>query len=334
MNKFWIGVSLMFVAAVALLLAVVVPQARRTAELKQEVRTLTRSLEAARPGTPSREDIGSWKRYGSDLSKATREITSFYAEKDRHFERWFPGLTPGSKGSPSRDVFVARHRDEMRILEDDLRRESVTVGPVNEEDRAPGFNWEKLTIQQLDAIGPADESAVLRRVQKRFWARRRIADLALEGRVRIRRIVDFRFFEPLHPRIRTEAPLGGGSEKVVWPGLELTAPGLPPNFQETPLEGGLGRTFTFGVVLQLPMNEVPRVINELLDPGRDLLMLIGSEVSTEGPPVQITVPFNKDEDKDEDFLRRARELRKTARPRDVMLVVTCRILDLELSGSR
>lgn len=319
MKTFWIGVCLAIGLLVVILATQVAPQAARAADLKKDVRFLARQLEGAVPGTPSRQDIAGWKRYRADLDEAARQVTAFYAERDRHFERWFPGLTSGPNGAPSRDAFVTRFRDEGRALEEALRRVWVKVGPID-DDGAPGFNWEELTIQVLNDIGRADEAAVLHAAQKRFWARQRIADLALQEKVRISRIVDFRFFERLHDRAG-ERPRRSGNEKVSWPGLSR-------DFQESPLPAGLGRTFTFGAVLQLPAGEVPRAIRELLNPGRDLLTLVGAHVTIGEPLTPIAIPYEKG--KEEEFERLFREARKAHPSRDVLLTLSCRILDLDL----
>lgn len=320
MNKIRIGVCLALLVPTMLLVTRVVPQAARAAELRKEVGRLSLSLEAARPGTPSREDIASWNRYRSDLFRASREIRSFYAERDRHFERWFPGLAIGPDGVPSRDAFVARHRDEARLLEEELDRAAVKVGPLD-DDRAPGFNWERLTIPQLDDVGVTGEAALLRALQKRYYARRRIAEVALQGKVRVSRIMDFRFFHRLHDRITERSPAWSGA----WPGLSR-------DFQEVDLPGGLGRTFTFGAVLQLPPGEVPRAIRELLNEGSDLLSLVGSSVTIGEPLTPIEIPYEKG--KDQEFEQRFREAREAHPTRDVLLVLTCRILDVDLGGAK
>jgi hypothetical protein len=325
MKKLWIGVSLAVVVLLVILVTQVIPRAGRASQLKREVGTLGRSLEAARPGTPSREDIGSWKRYGSDLSKARKEIASFYADHDRHFERWFSGLPVGSGGAPSRDAFMSRWRDEVRDLEEALGRRGVKVGPEN-EDRAPGFNWEEMSIRHLEDVGRADEPAVLRKVQKRFWARQRIADLALREGVRLHRVVNFRFFDRLHDRIRVD----GTVDKGDWPGV-------PRDFQEADLPGGLGRTFTFAAVLELPQSEVPRAIGELLHPGPDLLVLIGSQVKMAEPVILIEVRVDKDKpdkEQEEQYRNAILQAKKDHPPRDVMLTVTCRIFDFDLSPAK
>lgn len=334
LSRFGAVVFVAVLAAAVLFVTLVTPKARGADNLRKDVRSLAEALEAARPGTPSRQDIDRWIRYGMDLRRDHPRVIDFYAACDRRFERWFPGLTLGSNRAPSRDAFVSRFRDEARKLQEDLRRASVTVGPVD-DDGAAGFNWERLAIQELDVVGPADEAAVLHTVQKRFWARKRIADLALERNVRIGRIVDFRFFQRLHQRLRDETALGGGAEKVVWPGLggELN-PGLPRD-QEIPLPGGLGTTFDFGAVLQLPLSETPRVIRELLDPGSDLLLTVAGAHITVGPQItRITVPCEQGKDEEEEFQRRVRELQKTNPPRPVLLTLTCRILDLDLAPAK
>ena len=322
LNLYW-GTAVALGGLILIVLAALVPGSRRVSRLRDQVARTARDLELAKPGTPSRRDIESWKRYGKEVTDADARIRSVHREADARFERWFPGLQMTATGAPPRDAFVTRWRDEARMLENALASASVKVGS-EPDDPSPGFNWEPLRIELLDAAGRADEPALLHDVQKRFWARKRIADIVLRSGVRVRRLVDFRFFRPIHPRIQDLAPLGGGSDLVVWlPGLP--AGRLPRDFEEAALPNGVGRTITFGVVLELPYSEVPRAIREVLTPGlepavqeRVLVNVIGSQVTIrQQNAVKVKVEDPK-------------ELERVVKPGFVLLSLTCQVLDFDL----
>jgi hypothetical protein len=319
------GAAVAVGALVVIVLVVLAPGAKRESQLRREVARAARDLEAAKPGTPGRQDIESWRRYGERLTAAYAGIAAVHREADARFERWFPGLPLTERGAPPRDAFVTRWRDEARLLENALAAASVKVGS-EPDDPSPGFNWEPLRIEQLDAVGRADEPALLRDVQKRFWLRKRIADIILRSGVPVRRLVDFRFFRPLHPKIQDVAPFGGGSELVVWSGLPGAPQGrLPRDFEESPLPNGIGRTITFGVVLEVRYSDVPRAIREVLTPGLEptvqegmLVNVIGSQVTVrQQNAVKVTVDDPK-------------ELERSVKPGFVLLSLTCQVLDFDL----
>jgi hypothetical protein len=230
--------------------------------------SVAQDLGAAKEGTPSKGDIESWQKYRSEVGTAYKNVTDFYTGSDKYLERWFPNILLGADGDPARDNFMTRYMDEGRQLEEKLAKApyNVAIGLEPEEGRKAkfGFNWEAVTPNDwatITAHGPNDEKNVLRELQKRFWARQRLANIILNGGVKVARIVDFRFFKPLHERLN-QAPWqqypSKGSEVIQWQGVNAATNGQPIGFAETELPNELGKTLTFGSRWSFPIVKCPR----------------------------------------------------------------------------
>jgi hypothetical protein len=318
-------------------------------KLTTKIKTKAKELNEAKENTPSRADIESWKKYRSELIRSYDDITKFYVESDKVLERWFPNLSIGADGVPARDTFMARYLDEGKQLEKKLTDKpfEVRIGIEDDPTRPAkfGFNWEQIAPQMWGAItagGPGDEGAVLRELQKRYWARQRLANIILNSGVKVSHIVDFRFFKTLHSSL-ANAPWQAfpqkPSEVIHWQGVGANTQGQPIGFQETDLPGGLGTTLTFGFAVELPYSEVPKAIREILNPGngaqaQDMLInLIGTHITIKEqnvPKVDYTYIQGEDADKK---VKEAEALLKAGgdRPRPVLLAVTCQIVDFDSS---
>jgi len=349
LSPFWLGM----VAAAGILLLlfslVVVPLMNRQALLKRKVKTKATELGSAKEGTPSRADIESWSKYRSELVRSYGDITKFYIDCDKVLERWFPGLLLGADGDPARDTFMSRYLDEGKQLEDKLSAKpyEVRIGVEDDPTKPPkfGFNWEQIQPQMWGAIaaaGPADEKAVLHELQKRYWARQRLANIILNSGVKVSHIVDFRFFKKLHPTL-SNAPweqYPSKQEEVIhWQGVGATLQGQAPAFSETELPSGLGNTMTFGFAVELPYSEVPKAIREILNPGngaqaQDMLInLIGTHITIKEQNVPtVSFIFEQNNAADE-AVKKADALLKAGgdRARPVLLAVTCQIIDFDAS---
>jgi hypothetical protein len=334
-DRFWAAIA--FAAGLLVLLwsLVLIPKIAHHSRLRADLAIKARDLELAKTGTPSRADVDRWLQYKACLTQSTSFIAGFYADNSKSLRKWFPDLPK----SPARDAFVLRYQDEAKNLENSLTRSAqhVVVG-ANEEELAPGFNWEDLRIERWEPLGRDDERIILRELQKRFWARQRIANLALNGRVHLKRIVDIRFFNRLHERFPEGGSPQGGIPRAQWPGLMPDAAGgMPRQFQETLLPGDLGRKLTFGFAIELPYSEIPKAIREVLSPGAEasahegmLISLMGTRVTIRGQnPLKATFDF--EEGNEEERKRKEAEILKSAGPRNVLLTVTCQIMDFDPS---
>jgi hypothetical protein len=338
----------MLVAGIVLIVlaaALVMPMTATVAKKKRQVNSVASDLKAAKEGTPSRADIDSWNKYKGDVTRAYSEVTGFYAVSDKHLERWFPGILLGGDGDPTRDVFTSRYRDEGDRMEAELTKKDVKIGAEETLAGQPkgGFNWEAMTPADWTqvAANPADEKLVLRELQKRYWARQRLANAILNGGVKVNRVVDFRFFKKLHEKLGNapwEQYRAKPEDTIHWPAVNAGPNGQPMGFMETDLPNDLGKTLTFGFAVELPYSEVPKAIREILNPGNEaaaqermLVNLIGTHVTIRDqnePVVKFT--FEKGNAADE-ATKKAEALSKSGgdKPKPVLLAVTCQIVDFD-----
>lgn len=353
LSPFWLGMLASVVVLVIILASLIAPKAAALTKKQGAVRRAAKELEAARAETPSRGDIESWQKYRAEVTASYNLITKFYADSDKYLERWFPGILLGADGDPARDNFMAKYKDEGDHLEAKLQAKpfEVKIGVDDESGGGGkkakyGFNWEAITPDmwaQIAGNGPNDEKAVLRELQKRYWARQRLANIILNNSVKVNRIVDFRFFKRLHEKLGN-APWEQWNYKqdevIHWQGVNAGQNGQPIGFMETDLPNELGKTLTFGFAVELPYSEVPKAIREMLNPGNEaaaqermLINLIGTSVSIRDqnePEIKFT--FEKGNKQDEDT-KRAEALAKAGGggPRPVLLAVTCQIIDFDPS---
>jgi hypothetical protein len=349
LSPFWLAI----VAAVAvwafLLLPYIFTMQSTSGKLARDVKREADNLNAAKPGTPSRGDIETWQKYKSEVGRAYSDVTAFYSSSDKYLERWFPGILLGADGDPARDAFMTRYLDEGKKLEEQLAKapHNVAVGLEDEtgvKKSRFGFNWEAVSPNDWNTIashGPNDEKNVLRELQKRFWARQRLANIILNSNVKVARIVDFRFFKPLHERLGQatwqQFPTKP-AETIHWQGVNAGANGQPMGFAETELPNELGKTLTFGFAVELPYSEVPKAIREMLNPGNEasaqermLVNLIGTLVTIREqnePVVTFNYILNDNADME---AKKADALKKAGgdKPRTVLLAVTCQIIDFD-----
>jgi len=348
LSPFWLGMLAAGGVLVVLLVLLVLPKWNDSKRLTGRIKTKAKELNEAKEGTPSRADIASWNRYRADLVRSYNDITKFYTDTDKVLERWFPNLLVGADGVPARDTFMSRYKDEGDQLAKKLTDKpfEVRIGIEEEGKKAKfGFNWEEIQPQMWEGIkaaGPGDEVAVLRELQKRFWARQRLANIILNSGVKVSHIVDFRFFKKLHPTLNNapwETMPSKPDEIIHWQGVGANPQGQPVGFAETELPMGLGTTLTFGFAVELPYAEVPKAIREILNPGngaqsQDMLInLIGTSVTVREQNVPKIDFLYEAGNKADEELKKAEALLKAGgdRPRPVLLAVTCQIIDFDSS---
>ncbi len=340
-NLFWVGVGLAAAVLAVLYVMMVLPTYTDRARLQREIsgpRGILKDLQTGPiPGTP---DINAWNAYKERLKNDYADITRFYKDCDAHLERWFPGLAD----PPGRDAFNAKYRDEGQAIEKKLQEKGVKIGLEVEERKEGdkkekpkgGFNWEDPSLEDWDKVNqvPGDLIRVLKVLQKRFWARERVANVVLAGNVKISRVVDFRFLRRLHDKIQgadwENPPMGS-------PVPPFPASGTGPGSFEYDLPDGLGRTITFRFGVELPFSEVPRFVQEFLNPAaqagaRERLLLSVSQClvtirsQNEAEKTIVYEEGNLEQKKQEED-----KARQQIAVKDVLLVMTCQIIDFDPS---
>ena len=340
-NKFWVGLAVAGVGLIVFYFVLV--QGAQAEENQYRVRNFVgpkanlKKLEEAMP-VPGKPDIESWEAYRGSLKAGYKTITTYFAKNDEALEVWFPRLT-----DPSRDLFMTEYRDKIKDLETELGKRGVKIGVLQDPDdeespRKFGFNWED-PQEFWGQIPPEDEKKVLKDLQKRFWARKRVADVVLKSGAKVSRVHDFRFFKKLHGRVSAgweAAPTGRDQVLYLGKGEESSAAfgfGITAKFKEYALPNGLGETLTFGFALELPYSQVPKVLESMLKPGTEdglLFNVIGTRMTIrrQNPPEK-TFVFKENNLIDKRLKEAAAQ--EEVKPVEVLLSVTCRMIDFDAS---
>ncbi len=336
-NAFWVGIAVAGAALVAIYIFLVLPLGGEQTKLRRSVTTLSRELKDIPRVSP--QDIGAWERQGEGLRSDYRAITDFYLSGDSVLEKWLPNLP----AEPGRDAFGAQYTAHIQELEKALKAEGVEIGvpPPADEEPPPGapkknrlgFNWEIPKPEEWGKIG-TDEKRVIKELQKRYWARKRMADVVLVSKVRVKRVHDFVFFDRLHAKLsgaEWEQP-PQADEGVAYVNGPKARFGT---FQEFELPDGMGRTITFGFAVELPYSEVPKFVREFLNPGADagakerlLVSLNGCRVTIReqnSPEVVVEYKYRDEEDK----RKKTEDAKAKTAARPVLLALTCQIFDFD-----
>lgn len=341
-NAFWVGTGAAGAVVVIFFAVMVVPLWTKKSSTERSLGRLVKKLkdEKSIPGNP---DIANCGEARTKTVEQYKKLGDFYTTSNDHLERWFGDLKLAANQDPQRDGFMAIYRREKDDIEKALKDKGVTIGipdAANPDKHKHGFNWED---PQPDEFGRiiADEKRVLKEIQKRFWARQRVANALLailNDNSKVGRVHDFRFFRKLHPSLGSavweQYPT---TEPVHYMGVGAPPNAPPQNFAEYDLPQKLGRTMTFGFAVELPYSQVPRLISEILNPAAEkavaarlLVNVIGSHVTIReqnDPEVKKTVTRG-------DAVGKAKieeEFKAAVKPIDVLLTVTCQIIDFEPS---
>jgi hypothetical protein len=347
-NAFWAGLGIAGVALVAFFGLMVVPATMAKATAHSRIVKLKNTLRD-KGAFAGDEDIKSFEEARAKYKDNYSKIGEFYSKSKEHLERWFPALNLPSNQDPARDAFTGIYHNESATIEEALRKKGVAVGIGSEDanDKKPrfGFSWEDPTPDDWGKIMQAgDEKKVVREIQKRFWARQRVANAILtivNDGGKVNRVHDFRFFKRLHTLIQNPAweIMPQQENQVVYMGIGMSANqniGLQ-SFNEYELPQKLGRTMTFGFALELPYSQVPRIISEMLNPAAEkdvaarlLVNVIGTNITIRDqnmPEVLIRYGYGDQADKD----RKTKEAQENVKPIDVLVTVTCQLIDFEPS---
>ena len=258
-NAFWFGLGAAGVVLLIFFGVMVFPLYGQKSSYERKTKLALTSLKGVE-FVPSKQDVDAWNARRAQYQKEYDQIINYYEETDKKLEGWFHGRKPAGYSQ-----FSTLYEDEIRKLEDRIRNTKdgpgigVEISEEEEEDSFTerfGFNWEKPTHDQWQALGRR-ANEVSKILQKRFWIRRRIADISIETNVQ--RILDVQFFVPLPKDI----PLK--HMKVDYPNNPFgRTRGRNP--KEMALPGGHGRTISFGFTIRIRYGDLPAFIRKFLRP--------------------------------------------------------------------
>lgn len=331
-NMFWVGVGVATAILVAGFVILVLPQYADRSKYQGEI---TKSLKSIKPdNVPSTKDLDQWKAYRAGLINNYEEIKRFYADADQNLERWLGGL----QDPVARGQFMQAYSDAIAKIEDDLKAKGVQVeDPEGEARFKGGFLWEVPAAADFDRIGLNEEPAVLKQIQKRFWARQRVADVILKGGFKVTRVYDFRFPRRLHEKIQS-APWEN-QQRPAGSVVKYAFEDSSGKFVEKESAGGLAKTVTFGFAVILPYSGVPKFIREFLNPSdanareRLLINILHSHVTIQEQneaEYEYEYKYRDKKDKEE----KEAELAKRATVKDVILVVTAQLVDFDATKAK
>jgi len=345
-NAFWIGTGAAGAVVVIFFAVMVVPLWTKKSSTQTRLGRLVKKLRDEK-SIPGADDIRSFEEAKAKTIEHYQKLGVFYTTSNDHLERWFPDLKLAANQDPQRDGFMAIYRREKDDIEKALKDKGVVLGvpdsgnAANPDKMRLGFNWEDPDPQAFGKV-LADEKRVVKEIQKRFWARQRVANALLRilgDGGKVVRVHDFRFFRKLHLSWASEAweMFPGGEHAVHYMGVGAQSNVAPTAFLEYDLPQKLGKTMTFGFAVELPYSQVPRLISEILNPAAEkdvaarlLVNVIGSHVTIREqnePEVKRDVPQG-------DPVAKAKieaDLKAAVKPIDVLLTVTCQIIDFEPS---
>lgn len=346
-NAFWAGLGVAGAALVAFVVLMILPALSAKSKAQREITRLKNILKD-QGSFAGNEDIQTFETAKTKYKDNYQKIGDFYSKSKEHLERWFPDLKLAATQDPPRDAFMGIYRNEIAQIEKSLTDKGVRIGigADEEEEKAKkaknfGFNWEDPQPDDwTKVVAAGDEKKVIKELQKRFWARRRVADAMLAivndstqpGRVN--RVHDFRFFRKLHGTIAGQWE--AAPPTVHYMGVGATQLNqMPQNFQEFELPQKLGRTMTFGFALELPYSQVPRIISEILNPAAEkdvaarlLVSVVGTHITIKEqnqPEVKVIYLEGDLAGKK----KAEQEAQDAVKPIDVLLTVSCQIIDFD-----
>jgi hypothetical protein len=330
--------------ALLLILAgvLVYPAWDETGTIEKQVKGLQSQLSMAAMDTPGRPDIESWndgqiaaaakdeKDYYGKLVWSYKNVANFYLTYDVNLEWW------KTHGEPPMDIAKASPEELAKLQRDPSRgdeKKGIQIGVKDETSTEPtlGFNWE--TNIPWSELKGDEEKLVLKTLQKRYWIRERIANICLSKDLRVNALIDVYFPALVHKNVRT----GVGEHPEKYVGDPSKKAGRD-RFEEFELPGGLGKTLTFGVTVELPYGEVPKFVRSMLstDIAPRLLVNILSTrvmiVDQNAPEESYTVDVYENKSADENAKLKAAakdEFYKKVQPKPVRLKLLCQVIDFD-----
>ena len=338
----WAIAGLIVIAAVLVFMVKALPMVVMIAGESKAIRNLAKDLkEKAKDNPkPKAREISQYGVIRTQLIRKYNSVVAFYDGHDKPLEQWHPSLKITDK-FPTASDFRVMYLNEMDALNKQFEdNAAITLGyhrPEDEEDEFEvlrGFNWEdwdNITVKQLS-------NKYMRLLQKRFWIRKWLSEIAQDPALSISRLLEVDFLvrikdidlELVHS-METNIHLArwerafipasvGGSERQSGIADELL------------LAGDLGETITFGVAVMLPYEKIPDLIDRIQRVTEDsfLVHMVGCRiyVHDQNPHVY---PERVAEDKADE---REAELRKIYGSRHPIVAITAYVIDFDASKKR
>lgn len=359
LNSFWVACAGLLAGLVVLFVAFVLPAWSDARTKYNQLKTLDRGLPTQVSDMPGDEDIKKWEDRRKTYIAGYREIAGFYAEHDVELESWF---NADLGANPRWESFNSYYQEECQRTEQTLKEAGIVIGisnPNKEEELNFGFNWYPLKDYRWNEIPIRDrppntptgvpypgQISTLRAIQKRFWIARHVAQACLfskspedKGARLVNRLMDVRFFQNLHPDTAKFPTIEGQQGGMGLPQYDGAWMGNLQGFQEVHLPERLGSTITFGVAVELPIENVALYLRQLLNFGsrpRPLLTILGCRVFVRKQnPHEDTLNFERDPRKpgeDARLIKEIEERQKSVKPAPAEAWITAQVIDFDPSA--
>ncbi len=351
-NLFWAVCGALGAVLVIIFAVVVFPLwAERDAKQVQVI-AQKRVLTNAAASVASKGDIDAWNARKKEYIEDYKAIADAYVQRDADLERWLDKLGMAVSQFPRPDQFINPYQDAGKELEAKLAKINVGVGmvePPREEGQEPkvhfGFNWEQISTSDVDwqRVTPADQNAVVRLVQKRYWIAEHIANACShveEGRTvtDVKRILDLRFFRYLHddtqnfkpPEMRSQGAAGLRVPEYI---PSWVKSGGAIKFLECDLPDALGQTISFGLAVETSFDKVPKFIQNLLHPTQSPKIVVNICAMRVFAATQNALTVEHVEKYEADPAPNVAEIKakmeKTVKPVNATIWLTCQVIDFD-----
>ncbi len=316
--------------------------------------------------------------YWGKLVASYLELAKFFSEYDLLLEWWMTKPAPpenrdalsahnddrnwveSMRKTPDKGAFTGQLQDARKKLEEKLSTRTPPVklglrddeGDEIEDPNAItfGFNWEDGI--PWDTLSRENRDEILSALQKRFQIRKRITNICAENHVEVKRLVDIYFFAKISKSLRgiqrwEQRPQAGMGDEIFYPAIPERS--TPDKFQEFALPGGLGKTLTFGVTVDIRYSEVEKFLQAVLN--RDiqpniLINIVGARMTLAPKYDDETGSVAYQNEPDQSFqyqetgsssetaenkAKATREFYQKQVPMTVRLMLTCQVVDFDPS---
>lgn len=339
----WAIAGLIVIAAVLVFMGKALPMVVMIANRSSDISDLSDTLQskAKRNPKPTAPEISEYDVIRTRLIKKYDSVVAFYDAHDKPLEQWHKRLDIKSARFPTASEFRVMYLNEMDALNKQFEdNAAITLGyhrPMDDEDEfvvLRGFNWEdwdNITVKELT-------NEYMRLLQKRFWIRKWLAEIAQDPKLSISRLLEVDFLVRIKnidlELVHSEEQ---GIQMTRWERAFIPRMGRGSQRQTTIAEelllpGNLGETITFGVAVMLPYEKIPDLIDRIqrVTENAFLVHMVGCRiyVHDQNPHVY---PETVAEDK---AAEREAELKELYGSRHPIVAITAYVIDFDASKKK